>query len=159
MSRHLIGFGIATFLLAGMASVMPPGGGLPLASAGDASTLAESPMPLPLVVVKSRIFNSRGDLVRLRGVNVAGMEWSSDGEGHVLETVETAIRDWHVNYIRLPMAQDRWFGKAPEQKDEGKSYRRSSSKSWTLVPSWLLHRRWTCTGRTRASGASRSAST
>src|SRR5262249_22946775 len=34
-----------------------------------------------------------------------------------------AIRDWHVNHIRLPLAQDRWFGKAPEQKDDGKAYR------------------------------------
>ena len=36
---------------------------------------------------------------------------------------KTAINDWHVNVIRLPLAQDRWFGKGPEQKDEGKAYR------------------------------------
>src|SRR5262249_14368903 len=51
------------------------------------------------------------------------LEWTSDGEGHILDTVKTAIRDWHVNHIRLPLAQDRWFGKAPEQKDDGKAYR------------------------------------
>jgi hypothetical protein len=51
------------------------------------------------------------------------MEWTSDGEGHILKTVDTAIRDWHVNILRLPLAQDRWFGKAPEQTDGGKSYR------------------------------------
>jgi endoglucanase len=34
-----------------------------------------------------------------------------------------AIDDWHVNHIRLPMSQDRWFGKAPEQDDQGKAYR------------------------------------
>ena len=48
---------------------------------------------------------------------------SSDGEGNILQTVETAIRDWHVNHIRLPLAQDRWFGKASEQKDDGTAYR------------------------------------
>src|SRR5262249_23636915 len=51
------------------------------------------------------------------------LEWSSDGEGHLLATVNTAIRDWRVNHVRLPLAQDRWFGKAPEQKDEGRAYR------------------------------------
>jgi Cellulase (glycosyl hydrolase family 5)/WD40-like Beta Propeller Repeat len=80
-------------------------------------------MPLPLKVVGTRIVNSRNEPVRLRGVNTAGLEWSSNGEGHILTTVNTAIRDWHVNVIRLPLAQDRWFGKAPEQKDEGKAYR------------------------------------
>ncbi|HEV2471771.1 MAG TPA: cellulase family glycosylhydrolase, partial [Chthonomonadales bacterium] len=51
------------------------------------------------------------------------MEWTSDGEGHILTTVKTAIEDWHVNIIRLPLSQDRWFGKAPEQKDGGAAYR------------------------------------
>jgi TolB protein len=80
-------------------------------------------MPLPLKVVGTRIVNSRNEPVRLRGVNTACLEWSSDGEGHILTTVSTAIRDWHVNTIRLPLAQDRWFGKAPEQKDDGNAYR------------------------------------
>ena len=80
-------------------------------------------MPLPLKVVKTHVVNSRGERVRLRGVNAACLEWSSNGEGHILKTVDVAIRDWHVNHIRLPLAQDRWFGKAPEQKDEGRAYR------------------------------------
>lgn len=79
--------------------------------------------PLQLKVVGTQIVNSRNEPVWLRGVNAASMEWTSDGEGHILDTVKTAIQDWHVNIIRLPMAQDRWFGKAPEQKDEGKDYR------------------------------------
>ena len=81
------------------------------------------PAPAPLHVVKTQLQNSRGERVRLRGVNAASLEWTSDGEGHILATVTTAIRDWHVNVIRLPLAQDRWFGKAPEQKDEGNAYR------------------------------------
>ena len=90
-------------------------------SAGDASQAESS--PLPLRAVKVQTLTAGADRVAICGVNVAGMEWSSDGEGHILETVETAIRDWHVNHVRLPLAQDRWFGRAPEQKDEGKSYR------------------------------------
>ena len=79
--------------------------------------------PLPLKVVGAKILNSKNQTVLLRGVNAASMEWTSDGQGHILQTVATAIHDWHVNIIRLPLAQDRWFGKAPEQKDGGKAYR------------------------------------
>jgi dipeptidyl aminopeptidase/acylaminoacyl peptidase len=77
----------------------------------------------PLKVVNTHVVNVRNERVRLRGVNTACLEWASDGEGRILETVKTAIRDWHVNHIRLPLAQDRWFGKAKEQSDEGKAYR------------------------------------
>ena len=80
-------------------------------------------MPLPLKVVGTQILNSKGEPVTLRGVNCASMEWTSDGQGHIFPSVKVAIDDWHVNHIRLPLAQDRWCGKAPEQKDEGKAYR------------------------------------
>ncbi len=79
--------------------------------------------PLPLKVVGTQLRNTAGDPVRLRGVNTASLEWTSDGEDHILTTVQTAIRDWHVNHVRLPLSQDRWFGKAPEQSDNGKFYR------------------------------------
>jgi hypothetical protein len=98
---------------------------MPVAAAG-AGVLAQaepSPMPLPLKVVKTQVLNSRDERVRLRGVNAACLEWTSDGEGHILDTVRTAIRDWKVNHIRLPLAQDRWFGKATEQTDGGVAYR------------------------------------
>jgi len=78
---------------------------------------------LPLKVAGTRILNSKNQPVRLRGVNAASLEWTSDGGGHILQTVNVAIRDWHVNVIRLPLSQDRWFGKAPEQADGGKAYR------------------------------------
>lgn len=58
----------------------------------------------------------------MRGVNTASLEWSINGEGHILDTVKAAIDDWHVNIIRLPVTQDRWFGKAPDQTDEGRAY-------------------------------------
>src|SRR5260370_11899894 len=82
-----------------------------------------SPMPSLLKVVKTRLHNERDERVRLRGVNTASLEWSSNGEGHILDTLKTAIQDWHANVIRLPLAQDRWFGKEPEQMDNSKTYR------------------------------------
>jgi endoglucanase len=91
--------------------------------AATLATAKESSMPLPLKVVATRILNSKGEPVILRGVNCASLEWTSDGQGHIVQSVKTAIDDWHVNHIRLPLSQDRWFGKAPEQKDEGKAYR------------------------------------
>ena len=38
-------------------------------------------LPLPLKVVGTRIVNSKGEPVRLQGVNTASMEWTSDGQG------------------------------------------------------------------------------
>jgi hypothetical protein len=109
--RSMSMLGAVTIVLAGAVLGAGP------ARSDDALTL------LPLKVDGVQIRNSKGDVVRLRGVNVASLEWTSNGEGHVLRSVKTAIDDWKVNHIRLPLAQDRWFGKAPEQKDEGKAYR------------------------------------
>jgi endoglucanase len=33
------------------------------------------------------------------------------------------MEDWKANCIRLPVCQDRWFGRAPEQKGKGDDYR------------------------------------
>lgn len=86
-------------------------------------TLGGAPKLPPLHVKGNRIFDSKNKPVLLRGVNCACMEWSSDGEGHIMETVRVAVEDWRANHIRLPMSQDRWFGKASEQKDQGVGYR------------------------------------
>ena len=87
---------------------------------GTSESFATPPV---LKVIGTQILNSNNEPVRLRGVNCASLEWTSDGEGHILESVRVAIDDWHVNHIRLPLSQDRWFGKAPGQNDDGKSYR------------------------------------
>lgn len=99
--------------------------GIALAAAGKGVPMSAKPSstPPPLKVVNTQLFDSHNQPVLLRGVNTACLEWTSDGEGHILDTVRTAIRDWHVNVIRLPLAQDRWFGKASEQTDDGKAYR------------------------------------
>lgn len=85
--------------------------------------LGVAPKMSPLKVDGNQVVTDQGKPVLLRGVNVACMEWSSDGEGHLLETVRVAVEDWKSNIIRLPLSQDRWFGKGPEQTDGGKSYR------------------------------------
>ncbi len=82
-----------------------------------------SAAPPPLKVVGNQLLTSNGQPARLRGVNCASLEWSSDGDGHIFKTVQVAVKEWHANLIRLPLAQDRWFGKAPEQKDGGAAYR------------------------------------
>ncbi len=79
--------------------------------------------PAPLHIEGTRILDDTGHPVRLRGVNVASLEWSSDGEGHVLDTLRVATQEWKANIVRLPLSQDRWFGKASEQKDGGEAYR------------------------------------
>jgi len=112
--RNAIWPGPGGLLLCGLAFAM---------ARQDALTKAKPSSPSPLKVVNTQLMNSQNGPVRLRGVNTACLEWTSDGEGHILDTVKTAIRDWRVNIIRLPLAQDRWFGKAPEQKDGGRAYR------------------------------------
>jgi uncharacterized protein YceK len=97
--------------------------GVLVSGCGSVKTRTSSNAPLPLKVVGTHILNSKGETVWLRGVNAASLEWTSDGQGHILDTVKTGIYDWHANIIRLPLSQDRWFGKAPEQKDGGRSYR------------------------------------
>jgi endoglucanase len=77
---------------------------------------------LPLHVDGTRLLDSNDQIVHLRGVNVPSLEWDANGD-HVLESVHQALDLWHANVIRLPLSQDRWFGKAPDSKDDGTSYR------------------------------------
>ncbi len=112
-------YGAALFVLIGALVCISTSGG----KAGVQEKTPAEALPLPLKVVGTQVRNSRDERVHLRGVNVASMEWTSNGEGHILDTVKTAIQDWHVKVLRLPLAQDRWFGKAPEQKDDGQAYR------------------------------------
>jgi TolB protein len=113
-------FGLAA---ASIAAIIGVGASPDVAQEKSAPPPAGASAILPLKVVKTHVVNSRNERVRLRGVNVASLEWSSDGERHILKSVETAIRDWRVNHIRVPLAQDRWFGKAKEQNDGGMAYR------------------------------------
>jgi hypothetical protein len=79
--------------------------------------------PAALSVSGNQLIDASGAPARLRGVNCAGMEFSSTGDGRIAETVRVALAEWHANLIRLPLSQDRWFGKAPDQADGGEAYR------------------------------------
>ncbi len=84
---------------------------------------AGATQPSALHVVGTKILNEKGQPVLLRGVNAASLEWTSDGEGHIIDTVRVAVKDWHANIVRIPLSQDRWFGMGPEQTDKGVAYR------------------------------------
>jgi hypothetical protein len=79
--------------------------------------------PDMLHVVGNQLVKSDGQPAHLHGVNCAGMEFSTTGEGRIQKTVQVAVTEWHANLIRLPLSQDRWFGHAPDQQDGGVAYR------------------------------------
>ena len=76
-----------------------------------------------LYVKQNKVLNEKGEKVRLYGVNICGLEWDSKGY-RIIESVNEAFKNWNCNLIRLPLSQDRWFGKAEEQADAGESYRK-----------------------------------
>ena len=78
--------------------------------------------PPELCVKGNRIVDGNGKEVWLQGVAIASLEWSASGD-NILKSVETAIRDWHANCIRLGIREDFWAGKGPYQKDGGAGYR------------------------------------
>lgn len=78
--------------------------------------------PPPLHVAGTQLKDKAGHVVRLQGVNIPSMEWMSEGD-HVLQSMAAAMDDWHASLVRLPLSQDRWFGKASEQTDGGRAYR------------------------------------
>ena len=78
--------------------------------------------PPPLHAIGATLRTPAGKEVLLRGVNVASLEWTATGE-NVLKSVQVAVDDWHANIIRLPLCQDRWFGKTEGQTDGGAGYR------------------------------------
>jgi endoglucanase len=82
------------------------------------STLA----PMSLHVEGTRVLDANNRRVWLCGVNIASLEYRTDGD-HVQESVNRAINGWKANLIRLPLAQDRWFGKMKDQHDGGAAYR------------------------------------
>ncbi len=77
---------------------------------------------------KNRIESADGHGVWLRGVNVTSME-NTDQWPHLRGLLVRAIRRWHCNFIRLPLNEDRWLGRASGQKDHGLAYRRDVARA------------------------------
>ncbi|MDQ2800314.1 MAG: glycoside hydrolase family 5 protein [Armatimonadota bacterium] len=84
---------------------------------------AKPSQPSALHVVGNHLKNAQGKTVRLQGVNIPSLECSNEGD-HLLPSVQAALGEWRANVIRLPLAQDRWFGKMEGQKDGGAAYRK-----------------------------------
>ena len=81
--------------------------------------------PLPLHVSDNQIVTSQGCTIRLRGVNMSGLEYqntSPDPHG-ATGTQSEAITAFYSNIVRLPLNEDRWFGCGPGQSDGGANYR------------------------------------
>lgn len=79
--------------------------------------------PSALHVQGLNLVDEKGKTFKMRGVNICGLEWTAQGD-HTLQSVDVAFRDWKVNIIRVPLSQDRWFGKAPDQIGDPTSYRK-----------------------------------
>jgi aryl-phospho-beta-D-glucosidase BglC (GH1 family) len=75
-----------------------------------------------LRVAGNQLKTPDGRVIILQGVNIPSLEWSTGGD-RVLESTREAIDNWKAKAIRLPLSQDRWFGKEPGQSDAGGSYR------------------------------------
>ena len=54
-------------------------------------------------------------------MNIASLEWSNTGE-NIIQSLKVAVTEWKANLVRIPLSQDRWFGKAPGQNDNGWPY-------------------------------------
>ncbi len=88
--------------------------------------------PSPLHTKGRDILDARNRVVTLRGVNLPSLEWKAEGD-NVLQSTKVILDDWKANVIRLPLSQDRWFGRAPEQKDGGGAYRRLVDATVRLI--------------------------
>ncbi|MBS1709199.1 MAG: cellulase family glycosylhydrolase [Armatimonadetes bacterium] len=80
--------------------------------------------PARLHVVGNHLENPKGQLVRLQGVNIPSLEWDPKGN-HFMQSLDTALGDWKAKLIRVPLAQDVWFGyyKGSRAKDKGLAHR------------------------------------
>jgi hypothetical protein len=96
---------------------------LPQCPAGDQADLP------PLKVVGNHLRTPDGNVAQLRGVNLPGLEWGQDQDhGHrqvLFRSLDVVALEWKVNFVRLTLSQDRWFGHTSEMNDGGVYYRQT----------------------------------
>ncbi|RYX85189.1 glycoside hydrolase family 5 protein [bacterium] len=88
--------------------------------------------PSELRVEGNKLINKAGKPVILTGVNIDSLQWSVRGE-RIMRNTLVAVDDWKSHMIRLPVKDDYWFGKSPDQKDGGASYRQLVDDTITLA--------------------------
>jgi endoglucanase len=81
----------------------------------------ESTVPM-LKVTGNHLTTLSGDPIHLHGVDIPSLEWSQGD--HLTNSLQVAI-SWGVNIVRLPLSQDRWFGRTREEQDGGAHYQKT----------------------------------
>src|SRR5579883_3243518 len=84
--------------------------------------------PIPIHIAGNKVLDSKGSVVKFHGINVCSLEWTAAGD-HVLQSIPVALDKWGANLIRLPLCQDRWFGKTPDSPAGGAPYRKLVSEA------------------------------
>jgi len=72
-----------------------------------------------------KLLTQDGRTLWLQGFSTPSLEWNPQGD-NIRQSFETAIRDWNVNVLRLPLKSTYWFGERSRyypQHDEGETYR------------------------------------
>src|SRR5438552_2888833 len=94
--------------------------------------------PPAIHVVGNKLQTDSGQAIILQGVNIPSLEWSNTGE-RVQESIREVAISWNVNVVRIPLSQDRWFGKSSDQKDGGLGYRAVVKEAITLASNKNLY--------------------
>ena len=96
---------------------------------GATAMIASEPRSFPpgladmrLHTESNRLYDACGVPVWLRGLNLPSLEWTNRGE-HIIDSIKVVTADWKANLIRLPLSQDYRFGKTPDDRDGGRTYR------------------------------------
>jgi hypothetical protein len=83
--------------------------------AAIAKDLAMPPITPEIRVSGNKLVKADGSEAWLQGVNVCSLEWAAAGN-NVLWSMKVALDTWKANCIRLPVNNEKWFGRAPDQK-------------------------------------------
>ncbi len=85
--------------------------------------LAADNAGLPMLkVTGNHLTTVSGDVAHFRGVDIPSLEW---GQGDHLPNSLTTALSWGANIIRLPLCQDRWFGRTRDSTNGAAGYQKT----------------------------------
>lgn len=79
--------------------------------------------PLELHVEGRYIYNSKGEKVRLTGLNIPDLQWATGGDNDWDKRLALALDQWNANCIRLCVHSKFWFGNEWYQNGDSTGYR------------------------------------